>query len=60
MNRMTDSSETIRKIGEILADGYLQLLKRRFDKTHHDKQLQRTGVCQIQDRGPCNQGDVEP
>ena len=60
MKRMTDSSEAIREIGGILADGYLRLLKRRSDKTHHDKQIQRTGVRQIQDRGPCYQGKVEP
>ena len=60
MNQVTDSSEAIREIGEILADGYLRLLKGRSDKTHHDKQIQRNGERQIQDRGPCYQGDVEP
>lgn len=60
MNRMTDSSDAIREIGEILADGYLRLLRRRSDKTRHDKQIQRTGLRQIQDRKPCYRGEVEP
>ena len=60
MNRTTDCSRAIREIGEILANGYLRLLKRRSDKTPHDKQIQRTELRQIQDRKPCYRGEVEP
>ena len=60
MNRTMGNSNAIREIGEILAEGYLRLLKRRSDKTYHDKQIQRPGGRQIQDRKPCYRGEVEP
>ena len=60
MNHVTDSNGAIQEIGEILADGYLRLLKRRSDKAYHDKQIKRPGVRQIQDRKPCYRGEVEP
>ena len=60
MNQTTGSSEAIREIGEILADGYLRLLRGRSGKTLHDKQVQRSDMRQIQDRKPCYRGEVEP
>ncbi len=60
MNRTTASNEAIREIGEILAEGYLRLLKRRSDKPHHHKQVQRSELQQIQDRKPCYRSMEKP
>ena len=60
VNRTTASNKAIREIGEILAEGYLRLLKRRSDKPQHHKQVQRAELQQIQDRKPCYRGTEEP
>ena len=59
MNHTTDTSDAIREIGEILADGYLRLLKRRSDKPANHKQVMQPVRAQIHDEGPCYRGATE-